>query len=153
VGRPLRFYILWPGLFLYFLLNSHRTRIIIRCRGEILLVRDSTRYGFDDVRWTLPGGGIKAGEEDTVAAVRELREELDMPVEPDSLVLLGEAPINSQGLRYTAQYFLVEIIRKPELRLDKRELSGVGWFSLAEAQSLAMKPELAVGLELLSAKK
>lgn len=149
----LRFYILWPGLFVYFLLNSQRTRVIVRCHGEILLMRDSTRYGFDSTSWTLPGGGIKRGEEDTVAAVREVHEELGMSIEPDSLVFLGEAAISSSGLGYQAQYFLVDIVRKPELSLDPREVSGAEWFSLADAQSVAMKPELTAGLKLLSAKR
>jgi 8-oxo-dGTP pyrophosphatase MutT (NUDIX family) len=153
MSRPLRFYIFWPGLFVYFLLNSHRTRVIVRCRGEVLLVRDTARYGFDSTRWTLPGGGIKQGEEDTVAAVRELREELGMLVEPDSLVLLGEQEIHSDGLGYTAQYFLVDIIRKPDIKLDRHELSEAEWFAIVDAHSLAMKSELEVGLRLLSAKK
>jgi 8-oxo-dGTP pyrophosphatase MutT (NUDIX family) len=153
MSRPLRFYIFWPGLFLYFLINNHRTRVIVRCRGEILLVRDSVRYGSDPTTWTLPGGGIKPGEEDTVAATREIYEELGVVTEPDSLTLLGERVISSQGLRYMAQYFLVDIIRRPDLVLDKRELSAADWFTIADAKNLAMKPELAAGLALLSAKK
>ncbi len=147
-----KFYVLWPGLFVYFW-HSHRTRVIVRCRGELLLIRDSTRYIYDDSSWTLPGGGVKRGEEEAVAAARELHEELGIVVEPDSLVELGQREISSLGLRYYANYYLMDIIRKPQLIIDSREVSGADWYALDTLDSLSQKPELVAGLELLSAKK
>jgi 8-oxo-dGTP pyrophosphatase MutT (NUDIX family) len=151
--KRLRFYILWPGLYIYFRLNYHRTRVIIRCKSEVLLIRDSTRYGYDDRSWSLPGGGIGRSEEDSVAAVREVREELGIVLEPDTLTHLGERIITSEGISYLAQYYVVDIIRKPQLQLDSREVSGAAWYRLNEVSSLPQKPELTAGLELLSPKR
>jgi 8-oxo-dGTP pyrophosphatase MutT (NUDIX family) len=151
--KRLRFYLLWPGLYLYFRLNYHRTRVIIRCKDEILLIRDSARYVYDDRSWSLPGGGIGRNEEDGVAAAREVREELGIILQPDTLTHLGERTIASRGISYLAQYYVVDIIRKPQLKLDSREVSGAAWYRLDEIAALPQKPELTAGLELLSSKR
>src|SRR5262249_31159555 len=52
--------------------------------GKLLLVRDSYRR-----MWSLPGGGIGSGEAPADAAVRELREETGVVVEPGALSLAG----------------------------------------------------------------
>ena len=55
LGKKLGFMLLWPGLFLYFF-ASHRTRVILTCGDEILLIQDASRYFFDTESWALPGG-------------------------------------------------------------------------------------------------
>jgi 8-oxo-dGTP pyrophosphatase MutT (NUDIX family) len=151
--RKLRFYALWPGLYLYFRFNQHRARVIVRCGNEILVIQDNGRFGADDTSWTLPGGGIGRHEDDAEAAARELHEELGITVQPKTLVYLGERTIGSSGLVYLAQYFLVDIIRKPVLEISPHEVRGAAWYSLTEAAGLPQKWELTVGLELLSAKR
>ena len=150
--RKLRFYIFWPGLYIYFRLNQHRSRVIVRCGDEILLIRDNGRFGADDTSWTLPGGGIGQREDDAEAAARELREELGMDMRPETLVFLDERTVGSDGLYYLAQYFVVDILRKPQLQLN-HEVNEAAWYATGKVAALPQKPELTIGLELLAAKR
>lgn len=152
LGRKIGFMLLWPGLFLYFA-GSRRTRIMLVSGGEILLVRDSSRYFFDSESWTLPGGGIKRGEEVSVAAARELFEELGISVEPDALVLLGNQPSGGHGLNYQAYFLLYQADAKPIATAISHEISAVRWISLEEATKLPLKLEARQGLALLAAQQ
>lgn len=50
--------------------------VILDGDGRVLLFRISNSP--DGEAWALPGGAVEAGEDDTAALVRELREELQM---------------------------------------------------------------------------
>ena len=54
---------------------------------RILLVRRSVEPGIGE--WCLPGGFIEMGETPTQAAVRELREEIGIEIEPPQLLSVG----------------------------------------------------------------
>jgi 8-oxo-dGTP diphosphatase len=75
--RPL----LWaaPGM------NNDRARVLVRDGDSILL----TRSWFGRQRWSLPGGGIEAGERAIDAACRELQEEIGVHVATAALAPLG----------------------------------------------------------------
>jgi 8-oxo-dGTP diphosphatase len=150
--RKLGFILAWPGLFLYFL-GSKRTRVIIRCGEEILLVRDSGRYFFDADSWTIPGGGIQRGEEASVAAVREIHEELGIKLEPEELKQIAQMVSGGNGLRYTALFFEVKLARKPTIEALSNELSEAQWFPRSEAQQLPLKREAHQALQLLVSDK
>lgn len=150
--RKLGFMLLWPGLFLYFL-GSKRTRVILLHKGDILLVQDSSRYFNDVESWTLPGGGIQRGEEVQIAATRELREELDIEVEPDSLVTIAKQRSGEYGLSYQAYFLLYEATTKPTLGELSKEIKTARWFKLNEAKDLQLKREARQGLALLADKR
>lgn len=147
--RKLGFILLWPGLFLYFI-ASKRTRIMLLHNGEILLVQDSSRYFYDDESWTLPGGGIQRGEEVQIAATRELREELGIEVEPDSLVTKAKQRSGSYGLTYQAYFLLYEAKTKPTIGELSPEIKTAHWFKLDEAKQLRLKREAQQALLLLA---
>ncbi len=52
--------------------------------GRLLLVRRAHDPGRG--RWSLPGGRVEPGEDDSAALVREMREETGLDVEPGPLV-------------------------------------------------------------------
>lgn len=147
--RKLGFTILWPGLFIYFL-GSTRTRVLLRHDDEVLLIRDSGRYFFDPEVWTLPGGGVHRGEEPTVAAVRELEEELGIVLEPDSLRLLSRQASGDNGFRYTALFFDAVVAHQPTLHVPSREVRQARWFTPQAAQQLPLKREARQALKLLA---
>lgn len=149
LGRKLRFAILWPGLFLYFV-GSSRSRVLIVCGDEVLLVRDGTQFFYDELSWTLPGGGIHRGEEPSVAAVRELHEELNLSCEPDSLQAVWTRRVANLGISYHAHFFILQLPTKPIIKLQTRELTEAKWFKLSDTPSLPQKTEARIGLQLLA---
>ncbi|MGH7240812.1 MAG: NUDIX hydrolase [Candidatus Saccharimonadales bacterium] len=147
--RKLGFMLLWPGLFLYFL-GSKRARVVLRHDDEILLIRDSSRYFSDQTLWTLPGGGIHAGEEATDAAVRELHEELGVSIEPDILRFLSRERSGGYRLRYTAYFYDAQVTQKPKLVVPSKEVCDAQWFSIEAASQLPLKREAYRVLQLLA---
>ena len=83
---------------------SHKTHVKHRETARILLVDEQNRIfllktHFDPEvglppRWLKPGGGIDSGETTLEAAVRELREETGLRVNPENL---GEPVLVSSG--------------------------------------------------------
>ncbi len=83
---------------------SHKTHVKHRETARIMLVDEQNRIlllktHFDPEvglppRWLTPGGGIDSGETTLEAAVRELREETGMRVDPEDL---GEPALVSSG--------------------------------------------------------
>ena len=66
----------WTGVFLV------RRWLIENEQGELLIVK----AGYKD-HWSLPGGIVDAGESPLEAAVREVKEEVDIQVDPKDLKL------------------------------------------------------------------
>lgn len=57
--------------------------IITNDKGEILLVKPNYRD-----HWHIPGGGVEAHESPLDGAIRELREETNITVEPNDMALM-----------------------------------------------------------------
>jgi len=90
--------------------------------GHVLLVRHT--YG--NRAWSLPGGGIRAGEEPEAAAVREFAEELDCAIYALGFVGVHEAGL--YGARVSRHIFSGEVVDLP--RPDRREIAEVRFFAV-----------------------
>lgn len=105
--------------------------------GAILMVRH--RHGGREY-WTLPGGGVEVGESPAEAAVREVREEVGLPVRVIRALFEREwAGYGRRGAgREYERCFLAEIDGEgeavlgadPELTADAPLLVGVAWLAL-----------------------
>ena len=123
------FVLLWPLAWFYAPLFI-RTRIIVRVKSEVLVVKNWFAL---DV-WQLPGGGKSFKESGIQAAKRELLEELSIDIEDKDIKQITVEPIlvKSQGLLMRYQYFLVEFDNKPNIKLS-REITQQNWLSFDEA--------------------
>ena len=92
--------------------------------GRVLLVRHS--YG--PPVWTVPGGGIRRGEEPAAAAARELREEL--ACEAAELVAIETHEARDSGARDLRRVFVARLAAEPVA--DQREVVAVQWADPAE---------------------
>lgn len=78
--------IISPAMLYLPIFRRPRTRVaVILNNREILLVKNWLGYQ----RWTLPGGGMKRNETPAEAAVRELKEETGLLLDPHDLTFLG----------------------------------------------------------------
>lgn len=148
-ARRIRFVFYWPGLFLYFI-ASQRSRVLIICDNEVLLIQDRTTYFFDERSWNLPGGGIKRSEEKVAGAIREVREELGIDLLTADVQPLGERTSGNYGLRYKAHFFVVQFAQKPAVTVDNHEVNAAQWFKLDYIKQLPCKNEVAQGLALFT---
>lgn len=103
--------------------------------GKVLLVK--LTYGHKG--WILPGGYVKSTETIGKAIRREVHEETGLDVEPVELVSVRSRVNNGKSDVYVA--FLVKVVGG-ELRPDRKEISELRYFALAEMEERRDVPKL-----------
>ncbi len=98
---------------------------------ELLLLKSSYR-----ATWNFPGGAIRRGETPEAAARRELAEEVGLT--GNTLVPAAGGSGNWGGRRVRVHFFDLRLDRKPELRLDNREIIAARWVSPDELPGIAL---------------
>lgn len=118
------YWLTWPGVAL-FLRNSTRTRIIVVCGEEMLLLKTWLGTG----KWGLPGGGLHKDEDPAHGAVRELREETGIVAKPESLEYLATHEQHKRGVQYTLVVYALRLPKKPVVQRQRLEINDATWRS------------------------
>jgi len=108
--------------------HSHGALVAIWWGERLLLVQSSYRDTL-----SLPGGGLETGETAQQAAVRELREELDLVVEPDQLSDPWTITERSKRGSNTVTIVSWHVADQPTIRIDNLEIVGCQWLTRTEA--------------------
>ena len=101
---------------------------------------------YTEPEWGFPKGRRMRGETDIACAIREFGEETNIPREAYTIlknILLEETFYGLNGIRYRHVYY-VALLKQPELidlkqkftPMQRREISGIGWKTFAEAGAL-----------------
>jgi ADP-ribose pyrophosphatase YjhB (NUDIX family) len=138
------FWICWPALRIY-LQRTHRTRVVVRAGGQLLLVRT----WLSDGNWGLPGGGLHAGELPQHGAVRELQEETGLEVPSDQLIQLTTETLMLRGLRFTCTYFLADLDHMLVAQKQRGEITDIQWFHTSTVGVTGFQPDVQRALKLL----
>lgn len=117
--------------------TTHGTVVAIWCDGEVLLVRQSYVSYLSG-----PGGYRKRGESARDAAVRELREELQLSVRPEQLEQALDVTHDWEGKRDHVTLFHLELPHRPRIHIDQREVVAATWYAPQEVRGLAVFPPL-----------
>ncbi len=144
LGRAGYFFV-WPGLYISLLL-SKRCRVVLLSGDSILLVRGM----LSDGRYGLPGGGLHRGEHPANAAIREVREEVGIHLQPADLVALGSEWVQSQGLRFYCHFFAATVPAQSELKLQIYEIAEARWCTRDEVMQLPHRHEVDRALQMLA---
>jgi 8-oxo-dGTP pyrophosphatase MutT (NUDIX family) len=98
---------------------------LIRADGKILLVEQRHSPG-----WALPGGLLNRGEDTAHGVVREVREEVGLTIDPDTLPV-PYAVLAPVPRRVDIVYVSRADGDSDHARIaDDLEVTGVGWFAL-----------------------
>ena len=140
-GGVALYWLTWPGLWLY-LRSSQRTRVLVVCDNQVLLVK--TWLG--DGKWSLPGGGLHKREDPRQGGRRELLEEtsLDLPV--DSFKLIDHRQANNHGLVFSYDLFVIEAVTPWPVRRQPFEIVDLGWYDYRQLTDEQLAPDARVAL-------
>ena len=122
-----------------------RPAIIIEENNRIMLLRYS--YSGKDV-YQFPGGNIEGTESLEETLVRELQEELNLPIETHKLLIAAQV-INAEKLRATLHcLFTGHILQqaRPVINHEQTSAQEVVWMEIDKLDQLNMYP--AVGTKL-----
>jgi 8-oxo-dGTP pyrophosphatase MutT (NUDIX family) len=98
-------------------------RTVILAENKFLLIKHIFSGS-----WVFPGGHIELGEEPSVAAMREVREEVGISL--DDVTLVGSFTHNTEGKIDTVFSFYKILDRIPEVKLDTKESTEYSWFEI-----------------------
>lgn len=102
--------------------------------GSILLVKQRLESGYE--WWNVPGGGIEAGETEEQCIVREVKEETNLDVKVERLLIDGPSHRHSP-YRYFKTFLCTPI--GSAARPDEAESIDVKWFDLDDEAGLSME--------------
>ncbi|HVX24484.1 MAG TPA: NUDIX hydrolase [Candidatus Saccharimonadales bacterium] len=121
-GR-ITYWLAWPFLWAYLRLDGERTRVAVVCGDQLLLTKGWLGSG----RWALPGGGLHRGEEAIAGALRELREETGLTLQPSQLQFHSEGNLNRNGPGFRYQLFIAELKTPAKVRPQRGEILITEW--------------------------
>ncbi|MEP5938095.1 MAG: NUDIX domain-containing protein [Erythrobacter sp.] len=138
----------------------HWWRLVRRdhLQGCVVVVEDFNqsvlllRHSYGPKLWSLPGGGVKPGEDPQMAALRELGEELgeDLVLAADRLSLLGVLQDEISGSPHTAHVFYLRTDAHP--KPDLREVLEAQFYPLHSLPA-ALSPRASKALDLRRAQR
>lgn len=121
IGK-LGFWLSWPVQRVV-LPRQHRTRVIIAAEDKVLVVRGWIGTG----QWELPGGGVHKREDLVQAAIREVREETGLELQPKQLTKLFEMESQSYKLPFTFTCFSVDLPEPVSAKGRQVEIVDTAW--------------------------
>jgi 8-oxo-dGTP diphosphatase len=96
--------------------------------NQILLLR-RFNTGHEDGNYGVPAGRLEGGEEVKSAAIREVKEECNIEINPDDLEIIGVMHINSNDER--VDFFFVTDCWSGEIRnSEPHKCDDLSWFSI-----------------------
>lgn len=121
------------------LLHWEVATFIVNSKGQTLLQRRSANKRFNPNMWAVCAGHVDSGEKLESAALREIKEELGIDVNPKDLYLLDDKQVkkresNSHILRW---YYVV--YDNDDFKIELNELSEVKWFEIDEVIDMINK--------------
>jgi 8-oxo-dGTP diphosphatase len=116
----------WPFWMIYFR-GQGRTRILVFQEGKLLVIKN----WLGDNRWQLPGGGMHRHESALDGAIRELREETSLDLDPRQLQDVGKGEHHRYGISFDFQVFITKVAVVPsKIRAQRIEVAELAWLPL-----------------------
>lgn len=113
--------------------------IIINKKGQLLILRRSSKSKHYINYWQLPEGKVEDGETPDFAMVRELEEELGMQAKKISLKSVIPVKITLDGVEYVIIRLVYNAQMNGEIELSK-DHDRIKWVHVGEALKLDLVP-------------
>lgn len=111
---------------------------LIDSTGRVLITQRPQHKSLGGL-WEFPGGKVEPGEAPEAALVRELREELDLTVEPDALQPFAFASYPYPDFHLLMPLFVAERW-SGEVKLDAHAAQAMAWAPIRALRDYPMPP-------------
>ncbi|MCX6729617.1 MAG: NUDIX hydrolase [Candidatus Saccharibacteria bacterium] len=145
LGR-ISFWVTWPGIWLIVRITPPRTRIIIIHDKKLLITQDWLGAG----DWSLPGGGLRRGENPAEGAMRELMEETGIKIAPNRCNFIGMKKLKGRGITSHNHCFYIHLTDKPRIYLQRPEILAYKWVSRDELDKVKLSTTVMPVVEAFS---
>lgn len=122
--------------------TSQGSYVAVWAENKLLVIKNSYKNEF-----SLPSGGMDAGETFAEAAVRELREEVGIQTTVDQLTRIGSFESFAEYKRDISEVFELRLEAVPSIKIDNREVIYAEFLSLTQTQELSLVPIVAQWME------
>jgi len=127
--------LMWPVL-----RNSERTRLALTNEhGEVLLVRG---WISPNGRWSLPGGGLRKGEDPVMGLLREMQEEVGLTLQAADVSLIEVRRGKSKGFKCTLHFYAATVRGLDDIWLRWYEVADFMWMHPADLTTLNAEPDI-----------
>lgn len=113
--------------------TSRGAYVAVWADDKLLVIRNSYKKAF-----SLPSGGVDAGETFAEAAIRELREEVGIHASEDQLVRIGRFESFEEYKRDVSEVFELHLQTTPTVRIDNREVIYAEFLNQTQVQNLSL---------------
>jgi len=103
--------------------RTRRAYILLVSEDKVLVVKG----WLGRQKWQLPGGGVKKGEDDKLALIRELAEETGIDVSASKLTLVASGNWKTDRLAHRYKVYLTSLPALPKTKRLKPELIELAW--------------------------
>ena len=105
--------------------------------GKLLYLKRHTDKPYGDT-WGLPAGKIEVGEDPRQAAVRELKEEVGIQLDPEKLQEVVKVYLEVKDVRYIFHAFRFRLEKAPTISLEPDAHTEAKWLTVEEALKLPL---------------
>lgn len=103
---------------------------ILNKNGELLLMRRGTQARTEQGSWALPGGKVDKNETAEEAAIRETKEEVNLPIAIERELTSYDCTLENEHIRWITKIFFARIASETPTIMEPEKCDGLGWFAL-----------------------
>lgn len=105
--------------------------LVENSNGEVLILKRTMikrgKPNFEGGRWDIPGGTVEEGETPSQAAVREVKEEVNLDVESDGIIFEKSNYDVNKGIMFTTLIYKCHVIGDMDIKLQLEEHDEYRW--------------------------
>lgn len=112
--------------------------LIFNQEGKILLAQRGPLARNEAGLWEIPGGAVEYGETFEQALKREVKEELGIEIVIERLLTVGDHLLPDEAQHWVAPTYVCRLVAGIPQVMEPDKCIAVGWYSLAEAQTMPL---------------
>ena len=116
-----------------------RVAVIVQKDHKVLLVQHSKN---DKKYWLLPGGGLEYGETIEQCAIRELKEETNLDVEPGEFIFMNESIPKEKYRHVVNLYYSGKVVGGSLMLGEDQVLEDVRFVDISKIPDLLFYPNV-----------